>query len=299
MSRIGDRRSENTGILLAVGSAAAYGTNIVSAQIAGSAGLSGPLLVAYRVFLLLALTLAFALATGDRLGVRREERRPLLLFGLSSAFVGSAYLSSVAFVPVTVAAVVFYTFPILIVLAEPFVTGRRLGLGRKLIAFAAFTGVALVIGPDISHLDPRGLGLAAIASAGAALQFFAANAMPKTALSAKLVWSQIIILPVTLLILGLTGGFQPPSAFLAAPMAVTITLTGFLIGFVLQMLALVRITPGSAGIAFCAEPLFAAAIAAAVLGERISLLQYLGALVVIGAIITNVILEQRHTGVRP
>ena len=88
MSRIGDRRSENAGILLAVGSAAAYGTNIVSAQIAGSAGLSGPLLVAYRVFLLLALTLAFALATGDRLGVMREERRPLLLFGLSSAFVG-------------------------------------------------------------------------------------------------------------------------------------------------------------------------------------------------------------------
>jgi drug/metabolite transporter (DMT)-like permease len=256
--------------------------------------LSGPLLVAYRVFLLLALTLVFAAAIGDRLGVVRSERRALLLFGLSSAFVGSAYLSSVAFVPVTVAAVVFYTFPILIVLAEPFVTGRRLGIGRKLIAFAAFIGVALVIGPDIGQLDPRGLGLAAIASAGAALQFFAANAMPKTSLPAKLVWSQVIILPVTLVILGLAGGFQPPSAFMAAPLAVAITLVGFLIGFVLQMLALTRIAPGSAGIAFCAEPLFAAAVAATVLGERIALLQYVGALVVIGAIITNVVLEQRR-----
>lgn len=295
MSQIGDRRAETAGILFALGSAAAYGTNIVSAQIAGSAGLSGPLLVAYRVFLLLVLTLAFAAAIGDRLGVVRSERRALLLFGLSSAFVGSAYLSSVAFVPVTVAAVVFYTFPILIVLVEPFVTGRRLGVGRKLIAFAAFIGVALVIGPDIGQLDPRGLGLAAIASAGAALQFFAANAMPRTSLPAKLVWSQVIILPVTLVILGLAGGFQPPAAFMAAPVAVAITLIGFLVGFVLQMLALVRITPGSAGIAFCAEPLFAAAVAATMLGEKIGLLQYIGALVVIGAIITNVIIERGRT----
>jgi drug/metabolite transporter (DMT)-like permease len=257
------------------------------------------LLVAYRVLLLLFLTMAVALATGDKLGVVREERRPLLLFGLSSAFVGSAYLSSVAFVPVTVAAVVFYTFPILIVLAEPFVTGHRLGLGRKMVALAAFAGVVLVIGPDIGQLDPRGLGLAAIASAGAALQFFSANNMPKTPLSAKLVWSQVIILPVTLLILGLTGGFQPPSAFMAAPAAVAITLIGFLIGFVLQMLALVRITPGSAGIAFCAEPLFAAAVAAIILGEKISLLQYAGAMVVIGAIIANVYLEQGRLTGRP
>lgn len=284
---------------MALGSAAAYGTNIVSAQIAGAAGLSGPLLVAYRVLLLLVLTLVFAAAVGDRLRILPEERRPLLLFGLSSACVGSAYLSSVAFVPVTIAAVVFYTFPILIVMAEPFVTGRRLGLGRKLIALAAFAGVTLVIGPDIAGLDPRGLALAAIASAGAAMQFFAANAMPKTSLASKLTWSQVIILPVTMLILLITGGFQPPSALMVAPPAVTITLIGFLIGFVLQMVALTRISPGSAGIAFCAEPLFAAAVAATVLGERISLLQYLGGLLVISAIFANVGLEHRRGGNRP
>jgi drug/metabolite transporter (DMT)-like permease len=294
MNKLKEQSAERAGIFFALGSAAAYGTNIVSAQIAGGAGLSGPLLVAYRVLLLLALTCAFAMAFGDRLKVEREERRALLLFGLSSAFVGSAYLSSVAFVPVTVAAVVFYTFPILIVLVEPFVTGRSLGLARKLIAVAAFLGVALVIGPDIDQLDLRGLALAAIASAGAAIQFFAANAIPKTSLPAKLVWSQLVILPVTLIILGFSGGFQPLSALTAAPWAVAITLIGFLFGFVLQMLALVRIAPGSAGIAFCAEPLFAAAVAAIVLGEKIGLLQYGGALVVIGAILANVYLEQRR-----
>jgi drug/metabolite transporter (DMT)-like permease len=299
LTTTGSKSSETAGFVFALGSAAAYGTNIVSAQIAGTVGLSGPLLVAYRVLLLLALTLVFALATGDRLRIAAEERRPLLLFGLSSACVGSAYLSSVAFVPVTIAAVVFYTFPILIVLAEPFVAGRRLGIGRKLIALAAFAGVTLVIGPDIAGLDPRGLVLAGIASAGAAMQFFAANAMPRTSLPSKLIWSQIIILPVTVLILAATDGFRPPSALLAAPLAVTITLIGFLIGFVLQMVALTRISPGSAGIAFCAEPLFAAAVAAMVLGEKIGWLQYLGAMLVIGAIVTNVSLEKRNARTQP
>jgi drug/metabolite transporter (DMT)-like permease len=40
--------------------------------------------------------------------------------------IGTAYLSSVAFIPVTVAVVVFYTFPVLIVLASPLVEGTRL-----------------------------------------------------------------------------------------------------------------------------------------------------------------------------
>lgn len=285
--------SRRIGLACALGSAAAFGTNIVSAQIAGAADLSGPLLVAYRVFLLLVLAFGAALLAGDRLVPVQSERRALLVFGLSCAAVGSAYLSSVAYIPVTVAAIVFYTFPILIVLAEPFVTGRRLGIGRILIAMLAFTGVALVVGPDINHLDPRGLGLAMLASVGAAIQFFSATAMPRTSTLTKLVWSQIIILPVTLVILAMTGGFRPPSAFAAAPYATAITIIGFVIGFLLQVLALARIEAGSAGIAFCAEPIFAALVAAIFLGERISLLQYAGGSLVIIAIIANVMIEYR------
>ena len=46
--------SVQQGLALALASAAAFGTNIVSAQLASQAGLSGPLIVFYRVFLMLA-----------------------------------------------------------------------------------------------------------------------------------------------------------------------------------------------------------------------------------------------------
>lgn len=287
------------GLLLALASAGAYGTNIVSAQIAGQAGLNGPLLVFYRVFIMLALVGAAVAIWRTSLAVPRGERRALLLFGVTSSLVGSAYLSSVAFLPVTVAAVVFFTYPVLIVLAEPFVTRMRFRPERLAAAFAAFIGVAMVVGPDMHGLDPRGLLLALGASLAAATQFFAASALAGTPLAARLFWSHLLILPVTALILAITGGFLPPSAFALAPIAAAVTIGGYLVGFLLQVIALTRISPGAAGLAFCAEPVCAVLIAAVVLGERLAPLQYAGCALVVATLVANVTLEQMRRSPAP
>lgn len=284
------------GLLLAFASAAAFGTNIVSAQIAGQVGLSGPLLVFYRVLLMLILVGGAALAWRSSLGLARDERQPVLLFGLATALVGTAYLSSVSFVPVSVAAVVFYTFPILIVLTEPLFTPAPFRADRFTVALLAFLGVALVVGPDLHGLDPRGL---ALASLSATAQFFAAARCAQVATLPKLFWSHIVILPVTLAILLITGGLLPPQTFLLAPIAVAITYGGYVIGFLLQILALARIAPGPAGLAFCAEPVFAVAIAAIVLAERLGPLQYAGGALVIVALVINVIVEHSRRSVVP
>jgi drug/metabolite transporter (DMT)-like permease len=288
----GGRTSEGQGLLLAFASAAAFGTNIVSAQIAGAAGLGGPLLVFYRVLIMLVLVGAAALLARASLGLLRGQRLPVLRFGIATALVGTAYLSSVSFVPVSVAAVIFYTYPVLIVLLEPLLTRAPFRADRLVVALVAFIGIALVVGPDLHGLDPRGLALAGLASLAAAAQFFAAASCASIATMPKLFWSHVVILPVTLLILALTGGFLPPQAFLLAPIALAVTYGGYLIGFVLQILALARIAPGPAGLAYCAEPIIAVAIAAVVLGERLGSLQYAGGALVIAALVTNVILEQ-------
>jgi drug/metabolite transporter (DMT)-like permease len=288
----GGRTSEGQGLLLAFASAAAFGTNIVSAQIAGAAGLGGPLLVFYRVLIMLVLVGAAALLARASLGLLRGQRLPVLRFGIATALVGTAYLSSVSFVPVSVAAVIFYTYPVLIVLLEPLLTRAPFRADRLVVAIVAFIGIALVVGPDLHGLDPRGLALAGLASLAAAAQFFAAASCASIATMPKLFWSHVVILPVTLLILALTGGFLPPQAFLLAPIALAVTYGGYLVGFVLQILALARIAPGPAGLAYCAEPIIAVAIAAVVLGERLGSLQYAGGALVIAALVTNVILEQ-------
>lgn len=294
MSAGADSAARQRGIALALISAACFGSNIVSAQIAGQAGLSGPLLVFYRVFIMLVLVGAAVLLLRMPWRVPLGQTRPLIAFGLTSALVGTAYLSSVAFVPVSIAAVVFYIFPVLIVLAEPLLTPARFSLDRLMVALVAFLGVALVVGPSLDGLDPRGLALALAASVLAASQFFAASACAKTPLAPKLFWSHLLMLPVTAAILWLVSGFLPPQALGLAPAAAAITTGGYLLGFLLQVLALARVAPGPAALAFCAEPVFSVLIAAVVLGERMGPVQYAGTALVVGAIMANVILEQKR-----
>lgn len=282
------------GLLLALGSAACYGFNIVFARIAAFEGVNGPTLIAYRVLLLLIIAVGALWATRRTLNIPAPERRPLLVMALGGASVGVSYLSSVAFIPVTVAAVIFYTFPVLIVLATPFVDGRRATVPQLGIAALAFLGVVLVVGTAFSDLDARGLILAAVASLSAVVQFFAGTRCRESGTLAKVFWLQFIGLPIAVTTAALTAGMGSPMQLTQAPFAVSMTIAGFLIGFVLQIMALARITASAAGLAFCLEPVVAALTAALVLGERMDPVQYVGGALVIAAIIGNVLVERRR-----
>jgi len=289
-----NRSSPASGLLFALVSASLYGFNIVYARIASFAGASGSAIVVYRVFLMLVLVGIVAAVMGKSLKAAREERGTLLLLGVATAFVGICYLSSVAYIPVTVAAVVFYTFPILIVLASPFVEGTRLTLSLMGVVAVATLGVALVVGPAFGDLDWRGLALAFGASIATAIQFFAAARCRRTGVMAKTFWIHLLVLPTAALISLAAGQLAPPSSLAAAPFAVAMTIGGYIFGFVLQFLALGRITAVAAGIIYCTEPVVAAISSALILDEALSPLQIAGGALVLGAIMANVVLEQRR-----
>lgn len=280
--------------MLALGSAAAFGFNITFARVAALEGVQGPTLVAWRVVILLVIAGVAALVLRSGLGVARGERRAFAVLALASAGVSLCYICSVAFIPITVAAVIFYTFPVLIVLASPFVEGRRLDRTLVGIVLVAFLGVVLVVGPAFGGLDPRGLLLAAGASLSAVVQFFAGSRCLRTGSLSKVVWIQMAVVPIVFATALATGGPQSPATLLLAPWAVFFHIAGYLVGFILQMLALVRISAVVAGLAFCLEPVVAAVTSAVVLEERLLAIQYAGGACVIGAIAANVLAERRR-----
>ena len=98
--------SAANGLFFALASAGLYGFNIVYARMASFAGASGSAIVVYRVLLMLVLVGIVAAVMKSSLKAAREERGKLLLLGISSALQGICYLSSVAFIPVTVASAV-------------------------------------------------------------------------------------------------------------------------------------------------------------------------------------------------
>lgn len=286
------------GLILALGSATCFGFNIVYARIASFSGVTGSTLVLYRVLIMLALVAVVAAAFRRGLQVAPGERRSIFVLSLCTALVGICYLSSVAYIPVGVAAVVFYTFPVLIVLASPLVDGTRLTASLLGIVATAVIGAVLVVGPVFQELDWRGLALAAAASVTAAVQFFTATRCRKTSSVAKVLWVHALVLPTAILVGLASESLSPPSSLLLAPVAVVLTIGGYILGFLLQMIALARISAVVAGVVFCLEPVVAALTSALVLGETLSLVQMIGGALVLAAIMTNVILDRRRPTAR-
>ncbi|MBZ6075850.1 DMT family transporter [Microvirga puerhi] len=284
--------SPASGLLFALGSAGLYGLNIVYARVAALGGVSGPAVVIYRVLLMLALFGAVAAIMRRSLVVAREERGTMAVLGVSTAFVGLCYVSSVAFIPVTVAAVLFYAYPTFIVLASPLVEGTKLTPALVGVVFLALLGIVLVVGPAFGDLDWRGLALALGAAAATATQFFAAARCRKTDITAKMFWIHLIVLPTAVLAGAATGQLTSPTVLALAPFGVIMTVGGYVIGFLFQIVALGRISAVAAGIVYCIEPVVSAITSTIVLGERIGPVQALGGCLVLAAIVTNILLER-------
>ena len=140
--------------------------------------MSGVSVALYRVVAMFMVAALIAVIWRQRPVIAAGEGRAILALALGGAGVGIGYMSAVAFIPVSVAVVIFFTFPILIVLLSPLVDGGGMRGSLLVLAAIAFTGVALVIGPGIGALDWRGVALAGLASISATLQFFRRNAHP-------------------------------------------------------------------------------------------------------------------------
>jgi drug/metabolite transporter (DMT)-like permease len=280
--------------MLALGGASAYGVNIVFARMAADAGISGVSVVFYRVLLMLAAVALVVIVTRRSLIVPKEERLAVLMLGLASTSVGVAYISSIAFIPVTVAVVIFYTYPILIVLLSPMIDGGGRRPELLVIAFVAFVGVALVVGPAFGELDWRGIALAAVASVAGTLQFFAATRTRRTDTVTKVFWINLMVVPASVAIGLAFGALAPPGALAAAPVVMLLVVATFMIAMLLQLAALVRAPAVVIGLAFCAEPLVASLASALLLGERLGPVQIFGGALVIGAIAANVLIENKR-----
>lgn len=293
MSEPGSRR--RLGLLAALLAAGAYGFNAPFAAVAAKVGVSGPDLVLWRVFAMLAVVAALAVALRRRLSLPRPVRPGVLLVSLATATLTLAYISAVAFVPVGVAVIVFYTFPLMILIASPFLDGERPDAARLAVFALAFAGLLVAIGPGFGGLDPRGLGLAVLAAIATAVQIFAASRVaPRTDPIALVWWVHVGVLPVALAVAILIGGPVSPSLMALAPVAVFANVVGYIVGFLLQMRAVSLGKPAAIGLAFTLEPVVAVATAAVVLGETLVVTQYAGGALVLAALVASVLVEDRR-----
>ncbi len=222
---------------------------------------------------------------GRSFRLARADLLASLWMALTVLGMSVGYLSSVAYIPVSLAAMIFYAYPPFVgVLAS--LVGREPMTWLKGMALAtAFLGLALALGPSFAALDPRGVALASLAaiSVGVFTVFggpvlrrvdtvtmnFYVNMWALLGFGAFAVVVGDVRLPTT--VLGYVGLSGATLCYLAASIAI--------------FAALPMIQPVRVALLSNIEPLVTLGAAALVLGETLTPAQLAGAALVLGAIL--------------
>ena len=272
------------GVSIALMSACSLGFIPIFARLSFDGGTAPWTLVLLRALFGLVMAATAVAALRLDLRVPRDLWGLLLLTGVGLTMISVGYMTSVAYIPVSLAAILFYTFP-LIVLAAKMVQARRLPGPRRSAAYGcAFMGLALALGTEVGGMDGRGLALAMTASAGAALMYLAGErVLARVGMLQVAFYTHLVAVPVMAAATFGTGSFVTPvtdagwQAVLAAGFC-------YMIGVGTQFPALKFAGAVPASLVSNAEPLVSLLVAAVVLGERLSTPQYLGGLLVIAAV---------------
>lgn len=280
-------RAVHRGRLAALGSAASFGTVAPLAGLAYAGGASpGAVVMARLLFGLAAAAGAVALLNRPW-AIPRRDWTGTLAVSVAWTMVTVAYMASFYYIPVSLAVLIFFTFPVQIALVAPLVDRRRPEGLTVSAALLAFGGLLLALGPDVGGLDWRGCALAFVAAVGAMSTFI---------LSRRLVTEQdmfafsfhLHLVCVIAVALALAGIGMPA---LPASMPAWLGLVGvglFYVSAVLLQFAAIRLAgPSRASIVFNAEPIITMVGAAVILGERLGPWQLGGAVLVIAAVLLS------------
>ena len=289
------------GIACALGAAGLYGMvpNFVrAAYVNGIPPIESTL---FRTFVIAVVFAIVATAQGVRLTLPKGALPSFAAQSLATFFVSVAYLGSVQFIPVGLAVIIFFLFPVLIMLLAPVVEGRNPGLLRIGVAILAFCGLGIAVGPSFEDLDIRGILLAGLAAAGATLQFFSGRSISRymtPAAFGSLV--HLVILPPILLITLYAGSgtirlFPGGTATTLGLLFMCGVGAVYVIAYMIHMLSL-RFAPASTVAPFFnLEPVVTTAIAAAILGERLQNNQYMGGGLVLAALLASSFIGKRKS----
>ncbi|MEX0922951.1 MAG: DMT family transporter [Rhodovibrionaceae bacterium] len=221
-------------------------------------------------------------------------RRPLLpprwatanvLGAAFSWFIASnCYLAAVNFIPVSLAALIFYTFPLMVAVLARFTEGARIGRLGQLAFLAAFAGLALALGPSFQGLDWRGIVFALAGAAGSAgALLFTGRLGTRIDGFGLTFWTNAFSLPGMIVLILLTGSWALPSLpegwlpFAGGAVCYVVAINLMFLGTRLAGAA-------KSSMILNLEPVITIGVAAALLGERLTPLQFVGAALVVAAV---------------
>lgn len=274
------------GIILALVSATLFSINTPIASYGQSLGSDALVFALVRGASTAVISGVAALALGFSFKVPQKQWTAMSIMVISISLQGIFYLSSVGYIPVGLAALLFYMHPILVALLTTVLKqGPRASRGQWLCFLAAFLGLGLALGPELGGLDWLGVGLAFGAALMVAIYLVAArSSIGDVSFLAISFYGSIGTAILSLVaILVIRQSLEPISNTLTTWPTLAIAIV-FPAAFLVQLAALRTIDTKTIAILFNIEPLLSIGIAAIFLNEILTIPQLTGALIVVGAL---------------
>jgi drug/metabolite transporter (DMT)-like permease len=262
-------KNQIVGRAMALSAAIFYGFNTTLSRLAYDTGTTPLSLTLYRFLMSAILMIAIVLV------LRKSWKLPvtpmvfaICVIGMVATSIG--HLGAVKYIPVSLSAIIFYTFPLLVV-AYKRIAQREAVTRNELLAFIfAFIGIGVALGPDFHEFDPRGIALAFFGAIGATIFILSYERFPKQTDSyVGTMWIMIASVALALLVLQFGFDLVPPRESTGWVYLVAITATS-VIAFVLTLQAITRIGGAIFALFLNFEPVIILLLAWIVIGEQLS-----------------------------
>lgn len=278
-------RAEAKGTLAILGSSLGYATLPVLAKMALDAGVEVLPLLTWRFLTGAALVWLVSLTTGRELPAR-SVLLPLLGLGTLYALNSFAFMAGLVWIPASLASLVFFTYPAVVVLLARVFVGEPLTTRRLTALFLALIGCALTAGFGLTGGDPRGVLLVLVSVAVIAVFIVASH--PVLEASPGLAGSAVILTGtalVTVVVTAAAADFALPGGHRVVLLVLLLGVLSTALPVTLFLAGIKWIGPARAAVFSTLEPVFTVLLAALVLGERLTGLQLVGGSLILAAVV--------------
>lgn len=226
--------------------------------------------------------------TGKPLLLPRAERNGSLIVGLLFAAQSYCYFTAVHYIPVSLATLLNFLYPVMVAVAMHWTAGEKLTIVKVGALVTALSGLALALDTDAGDLDWFGVllgflsGILSMAIAVVSGRVLGQADTQRMTLHMVFATGLILLAASQISGAGLTfpSGFAGWAAVSAAPVLYMIAVLGY-------FHAIRLIGPSRTTMISNVEPVSTLTIAALVLGEAFSTTQVAGAVLVLSAIVAT------------
>lgn len=279
-----ESRKEFLGILLVLATGVGFAMSNTLAGVAYTGGTDALTVSTARFFLPALVLLIILLVTGKKVLMPTRDGIIAAILGIITVGYTWALLSAIELLPVPLAVLVFYLFPVFTTFIVAAMGWERLHRINIIAAFVAFAGLVLALGVSGQGLNLLGVLYAAMAALGLAIVSAVSGRVIRSGDPRQATFYMATTAALTFLIITIFfGEFRLPTnetgwwGFVGS----NLFYAGAMIGF---FGAISMIGPGKTTLYSNIEPLIAIGAAFLLLGQVLSPLQILGVVVVVGAL---------------